>query len=691
MGWKKYFLLVLITLSLTISGFFGHNFLHNSPGTTTVAQATSNSCDSVGDGHSFYSLGQYHQAVNCYQKLLDTYKKNNNREGEADTLTYLGSTYRHLGEYSQAIDSFQQSLAINREIKNPQIKANALMGLGGVYHRQENYQQAIDYQQQALAIYRKIPDTYKEAECLTRLGDVHHRLAKYEQAIDYHQQSLNIYTNIGNSDGEAYALTGLGNAFWGLRRYKEAETALHKAITIRENIRRDVERDDGKVSIFERQALTYYLLQLVLAEQNKLQKALEISELGRNRALLEILFQRINEKPKEAMTLPSLTVEEIQQIARQQNATLVEYSVLFDKFLHMWVIPPQGEIKFRSFYLPNHLPKDISLKKLVEVSRQSIGVRGLTNDNPTSQADKSSTHLQQLHQLLIKPIAEFLPQDEQQRVIFIPHQELFLVPFVALQDDKYKYLIEKHTILTAPSIQTLSLTQKRKQTKNNPNASVPPSGASALVVGNPTMPKQKVRQELKPLDSLPGAEIEAKKIAKMLNTTPLIGDQATESVIVQKMASAKVIHLATHGLLDSINAIDSPGAIALAPSSKDDGFLTTSEIMEHFGLPEKSPLQAELVVLSACNTGRGDIKGEGVVGLSRSFIAANVPTVVVSLWKVPDDDTVKLMTDFYTNIYKNKFDKAKAMREAMLSMVKDNNGNHNPEAWAAFTVVGKAE
>lgn len=113
-----------------------------------------------------------------------------------------------------------------------------------------------------------------------------------------------------------------------------------------------MERDDGKVSIFERQALTYYLLQLVLAEQNKLQKALEISELGRNRALLEILFQRINEKPKEAMTLPSLTVEEIQQIARQQNATLVEYSVLFDKFLHMWVIPLKEKLNFVLFTFP---------------------------------------------------------------------------------------------------------------------------------------------------------------------------------------------------------------------------------------------------------------------------------------------------------------------------------------------------
>ncbi|MEL6134703.1 MAG: CHAT domain-containing protein, partial [Bacteroidota bacterium] len=106
-------------------------------------------------------------------------------------------------------------------------------------------------------------------------------------------------------------------------------------------------------------------------------------------------------------------------------------------------------------------------------------------------------------------------------------------------------------------------------------------------------------------------EEEAKNIAKMLNTKAIIGDQATESAIVEKMASAKLIHLATHGLLDGTNAIGSPGVIALARDAHNDGFLTTSEIMESFGLPGKQKLQADLVVLSACDTGRGDIRAEG--------------------------------------------------------------------------------
>ncbi|MCJ8281677.1 MAG: CHAT domain-containing protein, partial [Rivularia sp. ALOHA_DT_140] len=207
-------------------------------------------------------------------------------------------------------------------------------------------------------------------------------------------------------------------------------------------------------------------------------------------------------------------------------------------------------------------------------------------------------------------MADLLPKDEQQRVIFIPHQELFLVPFVALQDENHKYLIEKHTILTAPSIQVLSLSQTNKQSAKKPNAPVLPRGESALIVGNPTMPKGGVGEKLEPLEQLPGAEQEAKQIAQMLNTKPIIGDEATESTIVQKMASAELIHLATHGLLDDTNAIGSPGAIALTPDDKNNnslltpddkyyGFLTTSEIMERFGLPGKFRLNADLIVLSA--------------------------------------------------------------------------------------------
>lgn len=112
-----------------------------------------------------------------------------------------------------------------------------------------------------------------------------------------------------------------------------------------------------------------------------------------------------------------------------------------------------------------------------------------------------------------------------------------------------------------------------------------------------------------------------------------------------------------------------------------NGLLTAEEILD-------LKLNAELVVLSACDTGRGRITGDGVVGLSRSLIASGVSSVIVSLWAVPDAPTASLMTEFYNNIQQRKLDKAQALRQAMLTTMKQ---HPKPRNWAAFTLIGEAE
>jgi CHAT domain-containing protein len=383
-------------------------------------------------------------------------------------------------------------------------------------------------------------------------------------------------------------------------------------------------------------------------------------------------------------------IQQIQQIAREQNATLVEYSIVADAFknqgkeewrqseLYIWVVKPTGEVAFKSVDLKS---LNTSLGNLVTSSRDSIGVRGrglgLTQ---RVNAATQTNQLQQLHKLLIEPIAQFLPTNPSDRVIFIPQNELFLVPFPALQDASGKYLIEKHTILTAPAIQVLELTRKQRQQV---------TGKDVLVVGNPTMPSisLKIGEQPQKLPNLPGAEAEAKAIAQLLNTKALIGNQATKSTVEQQMEKARIIHLATHGLLDDFKGQGVPGAIALAPDSQTkeeagaiNGLLTSSEILD-------LKLNAELVVLSACDTGRGTITGDGVIGLSRSLISAGVPSVIVSLWSVPDSPTASLMTEFYRQLQQNS-DKATALRQAMLTTMKQ---HPNPRNWAAFTLIGEAE
>ncbi len=182
------------------------------------------------------------------------------------------------------------------------------------------------------------------------------------------------------------------------------------------------------------------------------------------------------------------------------------------------------------------------------------------------------------------------------------------------------------------------------------------------------------------LPALPGSEREAITIARLLNTKPITGAQATKASITQQMLKARIIHLATHGLLNEVERRDLPGAIALSPSGNDDGLLTSSEILD-------LKLNAELVVLSACNTGRGKLTGDGVVGLSRALISAGVSSIIVSLWLVPDAATAELMAEFYRQLQLNQ-NKAQALRQAMLMTMKM---HPTPQDWAAFTLIGEAE
>jgi len=470
----------------------------------------------------------------------------------------------------------------------------------------------------------------------------------------------------------------LGNVLFLSGNLVEAETKLLEAVDFFESIRAGLYNDTYKVSIFETQANTYSRLQEVLIAQNKTNQALEIAERGRARALVELLTSRLSQNNTNLSLTNPPSLQKIKQIAKEQKATVVEYSVIqgtIDAKLFIWVIHPTGEVEFRQVKFQGG--QSSSLEELVAETLEFMGVRIRGNQPDSVETISPSVEpnyrLQKLHQLLIEPIADLLPTHPNDRVIFIPHRELFAVPFPALQDSNGKYLIEKHTILTAPSIQVLELTHQQRQR-------IPSQAKSSLVVGNPTMPKVQPSDGGEPyqLASLEGSEREAQAIASLLNTKPLIGDQATKATILQQLPQARIVHLATHGLLDDIKGLES--AIALAPSGGDNGLLTAEEIFD-------LKLNAELVVLSACNTGQGRITGDGVIGLSRSLISAGVPSVIVSLWFVPDTPTASLMTNFYRHLQQNP-DKAQALRQAMLTTMKQ---HPDPKDWAAFTLIGEAE
>jgi CHAT domain-containing protein len=437
-----------------------------------------------------------------------------------------------------------------------------------------------------------------------------------------------------------------------------------------------------KISLVGAQSLAPLLITLV---------ATVLTPLPENISAVFPRSQVLAQTPDAPATVNPPNIEQIRQVAKSHNATLVEYSINYQTFpvqgkeqtqeseLLIWVIQPTGEITLRRVDLrPLWQKQNTSLSELVSSSRAAMGIRSAANKGRITvetveirKDNRPSKQLQQLHQLLIEPIADLLPKDPNARVAFIPQKSLFLLPFAALQDKQGKYLIEQHAIFTAPSIQALDLLYKQRQR-------IQGVAKDVLVVGNPTMPSlpPKIGQKPVSLQLLPGAEREAKAIANLFNTQALTGDAATETAIVQQMPQARIIHLATTGLLDEEEALRS--AIALAPSNTDDGLLTAEEILN-------LKLNAELVVLSACDTGLGRITEDGVIGLTRSFMAAGVPSVIASLGSMPDEQTAFLMTEFYKNLQSNP-DKAAALRSAMLATMKQ---HPDPINWAAFILIGE--
>ena len=380
------------------------------------------------------------------------------------------------------------------------------------------------------------------------------------------------------------------------------------------------------------------------------------------------------QNPIEAQT----SLDDIRRVARERQSTIVKYAFetkdsigRIDRKpaskIFIWVITPSGDIDFTEI----DIPKNVSIEDLILEGRNELGIEtylessrgGLENSNTPNEDT-----LEALYTYLIEDIEALLPSDSTQKVIFVADGQLAAVPFAALKDDEGTYLIEKHTILFAPSINTLDLISDRK------GADRSRTKFSATVIGDPsTFPL-----DGKALPPLPYAAREAQQISQLLETTPILGKDATQANLVDQMQTSSIIHFAAHGLLNDTDDFGMLGTIALAADDYSNGFLTASEIID-------LRLTADLVVLSACDTGLGVVTEDSILGLSSAFIAAGASSVVSTLWSVPDASTADLMAEFYRQLDKGQ-SSSYALREAMLATKET---YPEPRNWAAFQVIGE--
>lgn len=383
--------------------------------------------------------------------------------------------------------------------------------------------------------------------------------------------------------------------------------------------------------------------------------------------------------------------------------------------LLVWLSDAQGDLKIARVSIGRD-----SLQALIGAARRALGVEatGASIDNglvaKTTIAQVGKAHGDRSlvpdaprprpaadggRAALVALSAALLPSTIRQRLpvtgdlLIIPHGNIALVPFAALQRSATdtSRLGALLNLAYAPSADVARLAESipalpiRRGVK-----------ADVLIAGDPSMPEA-LDEAGRPgrLDPLPGARAEATSIAARLGVSALTGGQATERAVRSRLSSARIIHLATHGVVYNSDARAEDSFIALAasvttgkgtpPAPDADGHLTVRELLADSTLN----LQADLVVLSACETALGRLhQSEGTLGLQRAFLARGARSVLVSLWRVDDKATRLLMDRFYAYWFDEHKTKAEALRRAQQD-VRDA-GYTAPRFWSAFQLVGAA-
>ncbi|MGH9880862.1 MAG: CHAT domain-containing protein, partial [Pyrinomonadaceae bacterium] len=371
---------------------------------------------------------------------------------------------------------------------------------------------------------------------------------------------------------------------------------------------------------------------------------------------------------------------------------------------------PIGETQLTSLVDEYVRTLDVANRRGVKIVKEINSARS-SRSNTGMRTEQQLA--QELYALLVHPVRRFLPSETSHPVVIVPHRALWYLPFAALAPQKGTRMIDELLVTYANSEATWRLAVSRPRTYTHLTT-------RAWVVGNPTVsPRVNVCGSDFEFADLPGAKKEAEEIAALFGkgrAELFTGDQGDRLRLEAWYAQFGVIHLAAHGIACPDQPFESSIMLARVdgPAVKINGSPATLTVgadarfsIEVCGLPLKEferptyftgelpasavvsryQLNADLVTLSACQTGLGATIGEGMIGFTRAFQAAGARTLVVSLWNVSDDATRRLMVEFYGEYLKHG-NKAVALRKAMLAT---RQRYPEPRLWAAFSLFGAPE
>lgn len=555
-----------------------------------------------------------------------------------DCALILGRLRNEYGQYGSALEAYSVALAIFRQSNNQLREGSALSQTGMVYAHQGQYTAALDTLQQALTLRREIGDRQGEGQTWDYLGSVYQSQGRYEQAINVYEQALAIAREAGNREAESATLHNLGSVALAQGRYEQAFQAYQESLAIVREV------DDHKG-----EGATLHYLGLVYKNQGRYEQAKQMFQ----EALT--IAQEVGDQNGASNVLNSMGL--LYNALGQHQRAVEMYRLGLD------IARKIGDHKDEGTILNNiggfHLNQGEYEQARDQFEQALVIARQIGNRSGEETA---------LNNMLIRPLASRV---KTWHLAIVPHGVLHYLPFAALSDGR-RFLIDDHVLSVLPSASSLA------HIKQNAVGRTP---APPLILGNPATVEPG-------LDPLPYAEREARAVADLYQTVPLLGAAATEGALRQQVAQAGLVHLAAHGRFDAGAPLAS--VVYLAPDALGPEGATTRgqdgrlEVGEIYGLDLG---RADLVVLSACETQRGALSaGDELVGLTRAFFFARTPSVIATLWKVDDRATGLLMERFHTYL-RAGMSKGEALQQAQLSVRET---YPNPSHWAAFVLSGDA-
>ena len=699
-------------------------------------------------GRVHNSLGENAEAQEFFQQCLDQSRQVGQHTLRAYALTALSVLRSTEGHDDEALHGLNEALQVYRSAHDRRGQAKVLNEIGRIYQGKGQYNKALDYHRKALPLTQAAADRNDEAATLYQIARAERQLGKFEDALKHIIQSNeaieSLRAQIVNPDLRA-------SYFASVQKYSALYVDLLMKLYVRHPEKDFAERafelnDNARArSLIEivaegRAKIRHGIDPALLARERVLQEQLSGKASYHMRALsgndkaesqlaekelreLTTSYQELQTQIRQqsplyaSLTNPQpLKLAEIQEELRDPDVLLLEYA-LGDETSYVWAVTAGS---FASFPLPagnrieaaaDEVNKFLTVRQSLAENRQGdLGERAATGDEDYWRAATA------LSEMVLGPVAHLLSG---KRLLIVADGKLQYMPFDALPnpaqtDHEPVPLVLKHEVTNLSSASILTVIRAGKPVedtgkliavladpvfdKTDPRVTSDPGSESSATTSRAasdqvSFQNSAMRDIVAPggtsIPRLLGTRQEAEAI--MAVTPSGAGLVATDFnagraiTMNGELGRYKIVHFATHGVVNTLHPELSGIMLSLVNvnGQSEDGFLQLHDI---YNLDLS---QTQLVVLSACRTALGkDVKGEGLVGLTRGFMYAGSKSVIASLWKVDDRATAELMKHFYRAMFDEGLPPSAALRKAKEAMWRQPRWRA-PYFWAAFVLQGE--